>query len=69
MLDKERLRRWLISEHDYKGEGAAPAHRGHPYRLASHYWELTGQLTGEAFSAAPTEMATERVKTLTKFDF
>ena len=70
MLDKERLRRWLMSEHDYKGEGTAPAlTEDIRTDLSSHYWELTELLTGEAFNA-PTEMATERVsKTLNKFGF
>ena len=52
MLDKERLRRWLI-EQGYQGEGAPPplpdAVR---VDLASHYWELTERLLGRPFEPA-----------------
>ena len=64
MLDKERLRRWLISEHNYRGEGEAPQ-LSDAIRtdLAVHYWELTELLTGQHFEA-PTAMASNRVPAL-----
>jgi phosphoribosylaminoimidazole-succinocarboxamide synthase len=70
MLDKERLRRWLMSEHDYKGNGPAPAlTEDIRLDLSSHYWELTELLTGASFDA-PEEIATERVtQSLAQFGF
>jgi phosphoribosylaminoimidazole-succinocarboxamide synthase len=50
MLDKERLRSWLI-EQGYQGEGQPPeltdAVR---LDLAEHYWELTEKVLGQPFS-------------------
>ena len=64
MLDKERLRRWLISEHNYRGEGEAPQLSDDIRTdLSVHYWELTELLTGQRFEA-PTAMASNRVPAL-----
>ena len=64
MLDKERLRRWLISEHNYRGDGEAPALTDEIREdLSAHYWELTELLTGARFEA-PTAMASNRVPAL-----
>lgn len=52
MLDKERLRRWLLSQ-GFSGHGTPPA-LGDDVRvdLALHYWELTEQVLGAPFSPA-----------------
>ncbi len=50
MLDKERLRRWLISR-GFSGQGAPPALDDDVrIDLAFHYWELTEQVMGRSFS-------------------
>ena len=49
MLDKERLRRWLISEHNYRGDGEAPALTDEIREdLSAHYWEFDGTAYGGA---------------------
>jgi phosphoribosylaminoimidazole-succinocarboxamide synthase len=55
MLDKEHLRRWLISE-GFQGEGTPPALPDDVrVDVSSRYWELTETLLGEPFTApAPT---------------
>jgi phosphoribosylaminoimidazole-succinocarboxamide synthase len=60
MLDKERLRRWLLGR-GFSGNGTPPALDDDVrVDLASHYWELTEQVLGRPF--APSEGdATARV--------
>jgi phosphoribosylaminoimidazole-succinocarboxamide synthase len=61
MLDKERLRRWLI-ERGFSGTGTPPALTDDVrVDLALHYWDLTERVLGRAF--APTEgTAADRVR-------
>lgn len=49
MLDKERLRRWLI-EQGFQGEGTPPVLTDDVRTdLAAHYWELTERVLGTPF--------------------
>jgi len=49
MLDKERLRRWLLAR-GFSGHGAPPAlDQGVRTDLCAHYWSLTEQVTGKPF--------------------
>ena len=61
MLDKERLRRWLIGQ-GFSGTGTPPALTDDVrVDLALHYWELTERVLGRAF--APAEgAALDRVR-------
>lgn len=60
MLDKENLRRWLISR-GFSGHGTPPALDDDVrVDLASHYWELTETVLGRAFVPAEGD-ATARV--------
>jgi phosphoribosylaminoimidazole-succinocarboxamide synthase len=53
MLDKERLRRWLLAQ-GFDGHGSPPALSDDVrVDLASHYWDLTERVTGRPFE--PTE--------------
>lgn len=65
MLDKERLRRWLI-ERGFSGSGTPPALSDDVrVDLAAHYWELTERVLGRPF--APTEgRAADRVRDVVK---
>ena len=50
MLDKERLRRWLIGQ-GFSGHGTPPALVDEVrVDLAFHYWDLTERVTGRAFT-------------------
>ncbi len=50
MLDKERLRRWLISQ-GFSGHGAPPALSDEvKVDLAYHYWDLTERVMGRSFT-------------------
>ncbi|MCP4502238.1 MAG: phosphoribosylaminoimidazolesuccinocarboxamide synthase [Deltaproteobacteria bacterium] len=50
MLDKERLRGWLL-EQGFSGDGEAPAIPDDvKLDLADHYWQLTEQITGQPFT-------------------
>lgn len=50
MLDKERLRTWLLAN-GFSGDGPPPAlPDAVRIDLASHYWELTERLLGRAFT-------------------
>lgn len=50
MLDKERLRRWLVSQ-GFSGQGAPPALTDEVrVDLALHYWDLTERVMGRAFA-------------------
>lgn len=52
MLDKERLRRWLIGQ-GFSGHGTPPALSDEVrVDLAYHYWELTERVMGRAFTLA-----------------
>ncbi len=60
MLDKERLRRWLL-EQGFSGHGEPPALPDDVcVDLALHYWELTERVLGQPFQA-PSEAAPARV--------
>jgi phosphoribosylaminoimidazole-succinocarboxamide synthase len=61
MLDKERLRRWLLAQ-GFSGQGAPPS-LSEEVRidLAAHYWELTERVLGAPFTPATGE-AGPRVK-------
>ncbi len=61
MLDKERLRRWLLAQ-GFSGHGAAPALTDDVrVDLALHYWELTERALGRPY--APAEgAAVDRVR-------
>jgi phosphoribosylaminoimidazole-succinocarboxamide synthase len=61
MLDKERLRRWLLAQ-GFSGHGTPPVLSDDiRVDLASHYWELTEKVTGGVFTP-PSPHAAERVK-------
>jgi phosphoribosylaminoimidazole-succinocarboxamide synthase len=50
MLDKERLRRWLLAQ-GFSGHGAPPALSDDiRVDLAAHYWSLTERLLGRTFT-------------------
>jgi len=58
MLDKERLRTWLRAEHDYLGEGPAPALTDDVRAdLSLHYWDLTERVTGRPFEPEAGDVA------------
>lgn len=60
MLDKENLRRWLLSR-GFSGNGLPPALDDNVrVDLASHYWELTETVLGGAFKPTQGD-ATARV--------
>lgn len=60
MLDKERLRSWLISQ-GFQGEGTPPALPDDVrVDLAVHYWKLTEQVLGQPFTP-PIEPPSDRV--------
>ena len=65
MLDKERLRRWLLGQ-GFSGQSAPPPLPDEVRAdLALHYWELTETLTGQPFapsSAPATERVPERLR-------
>jgi phosphoribosylaminoimidazole-succinocarboxamide synthase len=64
MLDKERLRRWLLSQ-GFSGNGTPPALSDDVrVDLADHYWQLTEQLTGREF--VPPRAADDAVAQLTQ---
>jgi phosphoribosylaminoimidazole-succinocarboxamide synthase len=53
MLDKERLRRWLIGQ-GFSGQGTPPALTDEVrVDLAYHYWDLTERVMGRPFAATP----------------
>ena len=55
-LDKEYVRRWLVSEHDYRGEGAAPTLPDEVrVEAARRYIEAYERLTGHAFTPDASE--------------
>jgi phosphoribosylaminoimidazole-succinocarboxamide synthase len=60
MLDKERLRRWLLAQ-GFSGHGAPPALSDDiRIDLAAHYWALTETVTGAPF-VPPAPHAPRRV--------
>lgn len=65
MLDKERLRRWLLSQ-GFSGHGTPPALADEVrVDLAWHYWDLTERVMGRAFVPAdgdPLERVTRVVR-------
>lgn len=53
MLDKERLRRWLIGQ-GFSGHGKPPALSDEVrIDLAFHYWDLTERVMGRPFAPVP----------------
>lgn len=57
MLDKERLRRWLLGQ-GFSGHGAPPALSDEVRTdLAFHYWGLTEQVMGRPFSPTTGDAA------------
>lgn len=65
MLDKERLRRWLLAR-GFFGEGEPPALTDDVrVELAVHYWELTEAVFGRAFDP-PLGNAKARVEDVLK---
>ena len=65
MLDKERLRRWLIA-HGFSGTGTPPPLSDDVrVDLAHHYWDLTERVLGKPY--APAEgVALERVRSVVR---
>jgi phosphoribosylaminoimidazole-succinocarboxamide synthase len=63
MLDKERLRQWLLHQ-GYSGAGTPPVLTEEVrVDLAVHYWDLTERLLGQPF-VPPTSPPTERIPRL-----
>ena len=61
MLDKERLRRWLLGQ-GFSGHGTPPALSDDiRLDLSSHYWTLTEQVLGRPFVPPPPGAARARV--------
>jgi phosphoribosylaminoimidazole-succinocarboxamide synthase len=62
MLDKERLRRWLLSQ-GYSGEGTPPVLSADVrIDLAANYWDLTERVLGRPYAPVPGD-ASARVAT------
>lgn len=67
MLDKERLRRWLLGR-GWSGNGPPPALDDDVrVDLASHYWQLTEDVLGRPFVPAPGDAAGRVAAAVTRF--
>lgn len=64
MLDKENLRRWLLSR-GFSGHGTPPPlDEAIRADLASHYWSLTERVLGRRFAPQPSHLAARVVSFL-----